>query len=56
MLGRLVAHHSFAIVEPDEHGLTDVLGLEFEPVGFQYLVIDERASSAIHPATRMNTK
>jgi putative nucleotidyltransferase with HDIG domain len=31
MLCRLVAHHSYAIVEADERGLADVLGLEFEP-------------------------
>jgi putative nucleotidyltransferase with HDIG domain len=31
MLCRLVAHHSCAIVEADERGLADVLGLEFEP-------------------------
>jgi hypothetical protein len=30
MLCRLVAHHSYAIVEADERGLADVLGLEFE--------------------------
>jgi len=27
----LVAHHSYAIVEADERGLADVLGLEFAP-------------------------
>ena len=31
MLCRLVAHHSYAIVEAEERGLADVLGLEFEP-------------------------
>jgi len=31
MLCRLVAHHSCAIVEAEERGLADVLGLEFEP-------------------------
>jgi len=31
MLCRLVAYHSYAIVEADERGLADVLGLEFEP-------------------------
>jgi putative nucleotidyltransferase with HDIG domain len=31
MLCRLVAHHSYAIVEADERGLADVLSLEFEP-------------------------
>ncbi len=31
MMCRLVAHHSYAIVEADERGLADVLGLEFEP-------------------------
>ena len=30
-LCRLVAHHSYAIVEAGERGLADVLGLEFEP-------------------------
>jgi putative nucleotidyltransferase with HDIG domain len=34
MLGRLVAHHSYAIVEADERGLADVLGLEFEPAPY----------------------
>jgi hypothetical protein len=28
---RLVAHHSYAIIEAEERGLADVLGLEFEP-------------------------
>jgi HD superfamily phosphodiesterase len=31
MLCRLVAHHSYAIVEAEERGLADVLVLEFEP-------------------------
>jgi HD superfamily phosphodiesterase len=31
MLGRLVAHHSCAIIEAGERGLADVLALEFEP-------------------------
>ena len=31
MLCRLVAHHSCAIIEAGEHGLADVLALEFEP-------------------------
>ena len=31
MLCRLVAHHSYAIVEAEERGLADVLSLEFEP-------------------------
>ena len=30
MLCRLVAHHSYAIIEADERGLADILGLEFE--------------------------
>ena len=34
MLCRLVAHHSCAIVEADERGLADVLGLEFEPAPY----------------------
>jgi hypothetical protein len=32
MLCRLVAHHSCAIIEAEERGLADILGLEFEPV------------------------
>jgi HD domain len=32
MLCRLVAHHTFAIIEAEERGLTDTLSLEFEPV------------------------
>jgi hypothetical protein len=31
VLCRLVAHHSCAIVEADERGLAEVLGLEFKP-------------------------
>jgi hypothetical protein len=31
MLCRLVAHHSYAIVEAAERGLADILSLEFEP-------------------------
>jgi putative nucleotidyltransferase with HDIG domain len=31
MLCRLVAHHSYAIVEAEERGLADILSLEFEP-------------------------
>ena len=31
MLCRLVAHHSYAIIEAGERGLAEVLGLEFEP-------------------------
>ena len=31
ILGRLVAHHSCAIIEAGERGLADVLSLEFEP-------------------------
>jgi hypothetical protein len=34
MLCRLVAHHSYAIVEADERGFADVLGLEFEPAPY----------------------
>jgi predicted hydrolase (HD superfamily) len=34
MLCRLVAHHSYAIIEADERGLADVLGLEFEPAPY----------------------
>ena len=34
MLCRLVAHQSWAIVEAGEHGLADVLGLEFEPAPY----------------------
>ena len=34
MLCRLVAHHSCAIVEAEERGLADVLGLEFEPAPY----------------------
>jgi hypothetical protein len=31
MLCRLVAHHTCAIIESDERGLSDILSLEFEP-------------------------
>ena len=31
ILCRLVAHHSYAIIEASERGLAEVLGLEFEP-------------------------
>src|SRR5712691_7688295 len=31
MLCRLVAHHSYAIIEAGERGLADLLNLEFEP-------------------------
>ena len=34
MLCRLVAHHSYAIVEAGERGLADVLGREFEPAPY----------------------
>ena len=34
MLCRLVAHHSCAIIEAEERGLADVLGLEFEPAPY----------------------
>jgi hypothetical protein len=34
MLCRLVAHHSYAIVEADGRGLADILGLEFEPAPY----------------------
>jgi HD domain len=34
MLCRLVAHHSYPIVEAGERGLADVLGLEFEPAPY----------------------
>ena len=35
MLCRLVAHHSYAVVEADERGLADVLSLEFEPAPYE---------------------
>jgi len=35
MLCRLVAYHSYAIVEAGERGLADVLGLEFEPAPYE---------------------
>ncbi len=31
---QLVVHHSYAIVEAEERGFTDVLALEFEPAPF----------------------
>ena len=34
MLCRLVAHHSYAIIEADERGLGDILGFEFEPAPY----------------------
>ena len=34
MLSRLVAHHSYAIIEAEERGLADVLVLEFEPAPY----------------------
>jgi hypothetical protein len=34
MLCQLVAHHSYAVIEADERGLTDTLGLEFEPAPY----------------------
>ena len=34
MLCRLVARHSYAIVEAGERGLADILGLEFEPAPY----------------------
>jgi hypothetical protein len=34
MLCRLIAYHSYAIVEADERGLADVLSLEFEPAPY----------------------
>ena len=36
MLCRLVAHHSCAIIEADERGLADVLGLESEPAPYEF--------------------
>jgi HD domain-containing protein len=35
MLCRLVAHHSYAIIEAGERGLADVLALEFEPAPYE---------------------
>jgi hypothetical protein len=34
MLCRLLAHHSYAIIEAGERGLADVLALEFEPAPY----------------------
>ena len=36
MLCRLVAHHSYAVIEADERGLADVLSLEFEPAPYAH--------------------
>ena len=36
MLCRLVAHHSYAVIEAGERGLADVLGLEFEPAPYAH--------------------
>ena len=35
LLCRLVAHHSHAIVEAEERGIADILGLEFEPAPYE---------------------
>ena len=35
LLCRLVAHHSYAIVEAEERGIADILGLEFEPAPYE---------------------
>jgi hypothetical protein len=35
MLCQLVAHHSYAIVEAEERGLADILGLGFEPAPYE---------------------
>jgi hypothetical protein len=35
VLCRLVAHHSCAIVEAEERGLANILGLEFEPAPYE---------------------
>ena len=45
MLCRLVAHHSYAIIEAGERGLADVLGLEFEPAPY---VLFQRADLLRH--------
>jgi hypothetical protein len=34
MLCRLAAHHSYAIIEAGERGLTDILGQEFQPAPY----------------------
>jgi putative nucleotidyltransferase with HDIG domain len=34
MLCRLIAHHSYAVIEAGERGLADVLSLEFEPAPY----------------------
>ena len=36
MLCRLVAHHSYAVIEAGERGLADVLSLEFEPAPYAH--------------------
>jgi hypothetical protein len=36
MLCRLVAYHSYAVIEAGERGLADVLRLEFEPVPYAH--------------------
>jgi HD domain len=35
LLCRLVAHHSYAIVEAEERGIADILSLEFEPAPYE---------------------
>ncbi len=35
LLCRLVAHHSYAIVEAEERGLANILSLEFEPAPYE---------------------
>jgi HD superfamily phosphodiesterase len=46
MLCRLVAHHSCAIIEAEERGLADVLGLEFEPAPQALSSVPDTARSA----------
>ncbi len=36
MLCRLVAHHSYAVIEAEERGLADILSLEFEPAPYAH--------------------
>jgi HD domain len=36
MVCRLVAHHSYAVIEAGERGLADVLSLEFEPAPYAH--------------------
>jgi HD superfamily phosphodiesterase len=43
MLCGLIAHHSYAIVEAEERGLADVVGLEFEPA--PYVLLRVRSAS-----------